>query len=42
MINYYEKADPTKFFARYFSIIMEKEEKFKNFMKENYAEALQA
>ena len=35
-------ADPTKFFARYFSIIMEKEEKFKNFMKENYAEALQA
>ena len=35
-------ADPTKFLARYFSIIMEKEEKFKNFMKENYAEALQA
>lgn len=35
-------SDPTKFLARYFSIIMEKEEKFKNFMKENYAEALQA
>lgn len=35
-------TNSTKFFTKYFKIIEERKEKFKNFMKENYAEALQA
>lgn len=37
----FEATDFTKFFARYYEIIMKKEEEFKKFMKENYAELIQ-